>query len=137
MVFGTAVAYRFGASKRSQRQFHVFFLICCVAGALVHVVIYPSSYQPLVGASAGISGLMAAALRILFIPPGASWRGRRPLARTTSQPILILAGLFVATNVLFGATAFGASVSGALIAWQAHLGGFFTGLFLIGLFARR
>ena len=94
MAFGTVVAYRFGASRRSRRQFYVFFLICCVAGALVHVVIYPSSYQPLVGASAGISGLMGAALRILLIPPGASWRGSRPPCTNNLSTGLAVGGAF-------------------------------------------
>jgi len=135
-VFGTAVAYRFGASPAARTRFYVFALICGVAGALTHILIYSSSFVPLVGASAAIAGLMGAALRIMFVSPMAYWRDGQPLADIGDKRVLIFAGVYILLNLLTGVFGFGDVMGAGQIAWQAHLGGFFTGLFLIQSFSR-
>ena len=135
-VFGTAVAYRFGASPSARSKFYIFSMLCGIAGAVTHIVIYPTSYVPLVGASAAIAGLMGAALRIMFVSPLAQWRGGQPLADIGDKRVLVFAGVYILVNVLTGVFGFGDVTGAGQIAWQAHLGGFFTGLFLIRLFSR-
>lgn len=145
LAFGSPLAQRFGAVR-----FLVFYFLCGAAGAALHVLLYPGSDIPVVGASAAISGLMGGAARFVFLADGplgalggrgaAGWQGaprRRAgiLASLGDRRTLIFVGVWIGLNFLFGATA----LSGALgvtsqVAWEAHLGGFLMGLFIFGLF---
>lgn len=129
LAFAPIVARRFGAVL-----FLVFFLVCGVAGALTYLAFNWGSPVPMVGASGAISGLMAAALRMLpsqspWAPPGAT-----PLAPILSRQILVFSGVLIAINALMGLTGFNIGGETAQIAWQAHLGGFIAGLLLAGPF---
>ena len=57
-----------------------------VAGGLAHVLVDPLSTTPLVGASAGISALMAAACRFVFQRPVVGY-GDRPWQLPPRQPL--------------------------------------------------
>ncbi|MBV8836680.1 MAG: rhomboid family intramembrane serine protease, partial [Alphaproteobacteria bacterium] len=61
LAFGTPVARRFGAMR-----FLAFFAVTAAAGALAHLVAYSGERVPMIGASASISGFMAAAIRFAF-----------------------------------------------------------------------
>jgi len=129
LAFAPIVARRFGAAL-----FLVFFILCGIAGALTYLAFAWGSDAPVIGASGAISGLMAAALRML---PGQSpWAvpGTAPLAPIFSRQMLVFTGALVAINVLMGIS--GLSIGGetAQVAWQAHLGGFVAGLLLCGPF---
>lgn len=134
LAFGPPVARRLGTAR-----FVTLFLICGVAGAAVHLVLFPDSWAPLIGASGGVSGLMGAAGRLLF--SGRSFTGlplqSGPLASLTQPQLLTFIVLFNGINLLFGVSSFGLTGEGQSIAWDAHMGGFFAGLFLIGLLDRR
>jgi len=112
-----------------------------VAGGLAHVLVDPLSTTPLVGASAGISALMAAACRFVFQRPVVGY-GDRPWQLPPRQPLESLpellrnrtAAAFLAiwlgTNLLFGLVALPLGADNAAIAWDAHLGGFLAGFLL-------
>ena len=133
LAFGTPVARRFGAVR-----FFAFFAFTAAAGAAAHLIIYLGEPVPVVGASAAISGFMAAAMRFAF-------RRRGPLiardAEAYQVPALqltavlrngrVLAFLVVwfGLNLLFGLGSLGVDGSDQTIAWQAHIGGFLAGLF--------
>jgi membrane associated rhomboid family serine protease len=129
LAFGPIVARRFG-----NVLFLLFFIICGVAGAITYLAFNWGSPVPVIGASGAISGLMAAALRML--PGQAPWvvSEEVPLAAPFSRQMLVFTAVLVAFNLLTGIT--GVSVGGesGLIAWQAHLGGFAAGLLLSGPF---
>ena len=129
LAFGPVVARRLGPVL-----FLIFFLICGVAGALTYVGFNWGSPIPVVGASGAISGLMAAALRML--PGQAPWAEpvTAPLAPLFSRQILIFTAVWAAINILAGVTGLGVGGESGLIAWQAHLGGFLAGLLLCGPF---
>lgn len=129
LVFGPIVARRLGTLR-----FLLFFLICGVAAALVHLIVYWGSPMEVVGASGAISGLMAAGMRILY---GRLHGGADGLAPIFSKPILGFSAVWIIANVVTGILRIGASDDLTLIAWVAHLGGFFAGLILIGPFSRR
>jgi membrane associated rhomboid family serine protease len=129
LAFAPIVARRFGAVL-----FLAFFILCGIAGALTYLAFAWGSDAPVIGASGAISGLMAAALRML---PGQNpWAvpGTAPLAPIFSRQMLVFTGALVAINVLMGIS--GLSIGGetAQVAWQAHLGGFVAGLLLCGPF---
>ncbi|HEV7960709.1 MAG TPA: rhomboid family intramembrane serine protease [Rhizomicrobium sp.] len=129
LAFAPIVARRFGAIL-----FLVFFIVCGIVGALTYLAFNWGSPAPVVGASGAISGLMAAALRML---PGQSpWAapGDAPLAPIFSRQMLVFTGVLVAINVLTGITGLPLGGENAQIAWQAHLGGYVAGLLLCGSF---
>lgn len=144
LAFGSPIAQRLGATR-----FFLFYFLCGIAGALLHVLLYPGSNIPVVGASAAISGLMGGAARFVFLADGplGALGGRasgRPMgggARRTGivtalkdRRTLIFVGIWIGLNFLFGATALSGVFGAAQIAWEAHLGGFLFGLLVFGLF---
>ena len=127
LAFGPIVARRFGSP-----MFLLFFFICGLAGAAAHLVCNWGSTAPVIGASAAVSGLMAAGFRML---PAVSQHARRELAPLSAPRVLVWTALWVAVNVIAGLTGLGTGGDVQLIAWQAHLGGYAAGLVLAGPFA--
>jgi membrane associated rhomboid family serine protease len=137
LAFGTPVARRLGPVR-----FLAFFLLCGVGGALAFLLV---NSAPMVGASGAISGLMGATMRFLFAPPGdddveaTAADAHPPLlslgASLSDRRILMAIAAWVLLNLLF-ALAAPALLEGRNIAWEAHLGGFFTGFVAFGLFDR-
>ncbi len=140
--FGTALARRFGAWR-----YTLFMLVMAAIGALAHLISHVGDMEPMIGASAAISGAMAAAMRFVFQQDGplAHWRERSDeayrvpaaaLAATLRDPrFLLFLAVWLGLNALFGlgAISFGMQ-AGQEIAWQAHVGGFFAGLLLFDAF---
>ncbi len=62
-AFGAPVARRFGPLR-----FLAFYAACGIAGAAAHLLLHPLDFGPVVGASAAISGTMAAVARFAFAP---------------------------------------------------------------------
>lgn len=141
LAFGSAVAWRFGSLR-----FIAFSMVTAAAGALVHLVTHLGDVAPLVGASAAISGAMAAAVRFAFEfgGPLGAWRNSGPEAfRVPASPlltalrnrqVLVFLGVWFLLNLLFGATSAAGNLSEGSVAWQAHIGGFVAGLLLFPLF---
>jgi membrane associated rhomboid family serine protease len=121
LAFGPVVARRFGSAL-----FLGFFIICGVMGAAAHLAVYWGSAAPVIGASAGISGLMAAGFRMLpFGPPQAE---APPLAPILSSQILVWSLIWTIINVGAGVTGLGGGPGvDNVVAWVAHLGGYFAG----------
>jgi len=143
LPFGTALARRFGAWR-----YAVFMLAVSAAGAFAHLVSHPGALVPMIGASAAISGAMAAALRFIFQQGGplGLWRAdpsgeayRVPAASLIDSlrdpRFLIFVGVWFGLNALFGlgSVPIGGE-QGQEIAWQAHIGGFVAGFFLFNAF---
>ena len=129
LVFGPIVARRLGPLK-----FLLFFLSCGIVAALLHLAVYWGSPMAVVGASGGVSGLMAAGMRILY---GRFYPDADGLAPIFSKPIMTFSGVWIVANVVSGIFKLGVSDDLTLIAWVAHLGGYFAGLIMIGPFSRR
>ena len=119
LAFGSGVERRIGGWRML-----VFFLVCGVVSALAHFAVYPSSPEPIVGASGAISGLFGGVLRFQF--------GAAPGRRRGLWPIVIL---WIVVNFVVGQTGM-PGTDGASIAWVAHLGGFIAGLLLFDVAAR-
>ena len=125
-----------GARRFGALLFLVFFVVCGALGAATHLAFNWGSPIPVIGASGAISGLMAAAIRML--PQMAPWAvpGEAPLAPILSRSIVTFTLVWVGVNLLAGVTGLGLGGAGGLIAWQAHLGGFAAGLLLCRPFDR-
>lgn len=134
VVFGTIVARRLPAWR-----FLALSAISAIAGAVAMLIVYWGQDTIVVGASAAVSGLMAAAIPIMYarniryadlqsrdlrtlrvLQPGELLRDRRAL---------FFAGVWFFVTLLTGASGFlGNSFAEAgRIAWEAHIGGFIAG----------
>jgi membrane associated rhomboid family serine protease len=140
LAFGTPVARRFGAWR-----FLAFFAVTAAAGAALHLATHAGEVLPMVGASASISGAMAASMRFAFQHGGPIWsRGNDPeVYRLPALPlgealrdrrIVIFLVVWFGLNFLFGLGSLSITGSEQSVAWQAHIGGFVAGLLLFGLF---
>nr|TFG55558.1 MAG: rhomboid family intramembrane serine protease [Hyphomicrobiales bacterium] len=129
LAFGPPVAWRLGTVR-----FLAFYFLCGIAAALAHLVSDWGSMVPVVGASGAISGQMGGAIRILYAGPTARW-GQEPrqLAPIYSKPVLFFATVWLAVNLVVGVIGLGLTEDGEVIAWVAHMGGFFAGFLGIGL----
>ena len=133
-AFGAPLAARLGPVR-----FVLFWLFATAASLLVHFAAQPNDAVPVIGASGAISGMMGAAARYGF---HVDRRGRLPvfagprlsLAETfRTRQVVVFLGVWLAINFAAGA---GLDLSGSdgAIAWEAHIGGMFAGLFGIALF---
>jgi len=141
LPFGSALARRFGAVR-----FFVFMAVTAAAGALAHLVTHEHAVAPMIGASASVSGTMAAAIRFAFVKGSFLSFSRGDADAAARVPALSLShalrnrrvlgflAVWFGVNILFGVGSIAIGADGASIAWQAHIGGFFAGLMLFSLF---
>lgn len=141
LPFGSALARRFGAVR-----FLVFLAVTAAAGALAHLVTHEHAVVPMIGASASVSGAMAAAIRFAFVRGSFLSFSRSDADTAAKVPALPLLqalrdrrivgflGVWFALNIIFGVGAIGVESDTAGVAWEAHFGGYFAGLLLFALF---
>jgi membrane associated rhomboid family serine protease len=115
-------------------RYGLFYLLCGVAGGLTHAALQQSSGAPLIGASAGVAGVIAAYL--LLYPKVLVW-----VLVLRFIPVRISAafalGAWILTQLAMVATPY--LVPGAQIgpvAWWAHIGGILAGALLVLLLRR-
>jgi membrane associated rhomboid family serine protease len=141
LPFGSALARRFGAVR-----FFAFMAVTAAAGALAHLITHEHAVAPMIGASASVSGTMAAAMRFAFVKGSFLSFGRGDADSAARVPalslmqalrdprVLAFLAIWFGVNIVFGAGSFAVGADGASVAWQAHIGGFFAGLLLFWLF---
>jgi membrane associated rhomboid family serine protease len=103
--------------------FILFYLICGFGGAAAHVLMYPTSNVPLVGASGAVSGVLAAYF-VLF-----------PKVKVTMMayliplrlPAWIVLGGWIGLQLV---NLFNVNPEAQAVAWWAHIGGFAAGLLM-------
>lgn len=136
LAFGTIVARRVSAAG-----FLALAGASAIGGALLFLVMNLGLRQPMIGASGAISGLMGAAVRFIFLPDAGSMPGSGYAPSMTLTEVLgdrrcrMLIGSWLLFNLLFGLF-LGQLFTDSPIAWEAHVGGFMTGLLLFPLFER-
>jgi membrane associated rhomboid family serine protease len=120
--------------------------VTAAAGALAHLVTHEHAVAPMIGASASVSGAMAAAIRFAFVrgsflsfsrgdADAAARVPALPLMRAMRNGrVLGFLGIWFAVNIIFGVGSIAIGADGASVAWQAHIGGFLAGLLLFSLF---
>lgn len=113
--------------KLGHLRFLLFYLLAGLAAGMIHVITFPHSNIPMIGASGAIAGVLGAYLVsfprakvhtvIFFIF----------FVNIVKIPAVIFLGLWFFLQIL-------GSGSGGGIAWFAHIGGFVTGICLIKIF---
>ena len=141
LPFGSALARRFGAAR-----FFLFMAVTAAAGALAHLVTHEHALAPMIGASASVSGTMAAAIRFAFVRGSFLSFNRGDAEAAARVPALSLINalrntkvlgflaIWFGVNIIFGIGSIAIGADGASVAWQAHIGGFLAGLMLFALF---
>ncbi len=130
-AFGAPVVRRIGNARSL-----VLALATAVGGALTHWVANPQSLQPMIGASAIVSGVMAAASLFAFEPRRARARPRlagrlQPYTDLLrNRTAIIFLGSWFVLNIVFGLLAGPLGLVEGGIAWEAHIGGLVVGLLL-------
>lgn len=140
LAMGTPVARR-----TRVLPFMGLFFLCGIVGAAFYWAVNGPIVALLVGASGAISGLMGSAFRFLYSgmdrgPIGFADATRHvPLTTlgeaVTDRRIMTSVIVWSLLNVLLAFGAAGLTDAGG-IAWEAHIGGFFTGFLLYGWFDR-
>lgn len=100
------------------------FLASVVGGSLAHLLAHYPDGPPAIGASGGVSGLIAGALLLQNGLP----------VRLFERKFLITSAVFLVGNLILAFL--GPSLFGAEIAWQAHVGGYIAGALVIRYLAR-
>lgn len=135
LVFGTVAARRLGTLR-----FLSLMAVAAAAGALAMLALHWGEAAILIGASGAVSGLLGAAIPVMFAP-GMNFAGSykaglghvRPLTfgqLLGNRGALTMAAVWLVVTLFSGATGWtGMSfLDEAWIAWEAHLGGFAAGL---------
>ncbi len=145
VIFSKPVVLRLG-----NLRFLLLLAASIIAGAVASLIVHWGEFLVLVGISAGVSGVMAAAIPIIYAR-GGHWGMTSPEHMALVQPLTPLgiitnktaAGFTVmwlglttvtATSQYFTGTAF---LEERVIAWEAHLGGFIMGFIMFYLLDRK
>ncbi|MEL6568230.1 MAG: rhomboid family intramembrane serine protease [Pseudomonadota bacterium] len=123
LTLGTPVARRQGLAK-----FLIIFLVASAAGAAVYFALRLPDGAPAIGASGGVSGILAAAF-LIMAGPRAGW------PEMVSRSFLQTSLAFLALNLIIWFA--GPSLFGAAIAWDAHIGGYVGGALMMAAFSGR
>jgi len=130
-IFGDNIEWAMGSVR-----FVLFYLLCGVGAALGQVFVGPNSTIPMVGASGAISGVLGA---YLLLYPRAEVETLVFLGyfvRLIRLPALVVLGMWILLQLSSGFLSLGMEATGG-VAFFAHIGGFLTGLVLVGLLRRR
>lgn len=106
------------ARRQTSFRFVLIFLIASAAGAAVYFAVRLPDGAPAIGASGGVSGILAAAF-LIMAGPRAGW------PELVSRSFLQTSVAFLILNVMIAYA--GPSFFGASIAWDAHIGGYVGG----------
>ena len=119
-IFGNNVEDALGHGR-----FMLFYLASGLAASAVHILVYPDSTMPIIGASGAIAGVLGAYFLMY------------PRARVTTLVFvfIIIRLVKIPAGLLLGAWLVLQMVSAASsqpgVAWFAHIGGFLTGIVLL------
>jgi len=122
LLLNTVMTTAFGAGVErlmGARRMIIFFVLCSLTAALIHFAVSPSSPNPVIGASGGLSGLFAAVL-VMMQKMGMGGAGRYGI-----WPFVIL---WVGVSIMFGMMG---APGGGSVAWVAHIGGFLAGFIFL------
>jgi membrane associated rhomboid family serine protease len=120
-------------------KYLVFYLLCGVAAAILHVMLNPYSRVPTLGASGAIAGVMGAYMvkfphsRIITLVPILIF------FTTMEIPAIFMLAYWFLIQIFSGVGSIGYSnvSSGGGVAWFAHIGGFIAGVVLVYVMGTR
>ncbi|HEV7229421.1 rhomboid family intramembrane serine protease [Brevundimonas sp.] len=126
LAFATPVA-RMLRGTAGAGMFLLFYMACGILSAVGYVLMHPQGFDPVVGASGAVFGLIGASTRIVgpgFVLP------------LLDRRVLTMSAMWMGLNLVVGLVGLSASGMGARIAWEAHAAGFLVGVLGAGLLGR-
>ncbi|WP_455481199.1 rhomboid family intramembrane serine protease [Bartonella sp. B12(2025)] len=138
LVFGSLLVRHLGSLR-----FLVFWVLTAIISVLTYFALHQDSAISLVGASGVVSGMMGAIARYGF--PwgyfGVSAQNERFLGSLLSikkalcsRGVLVYMSIWLSVDFIIAISSFLFEGDGVSIAWEAHIGGFFSGFLLIDFF---
>ena len=133
-IYGRNVEDIMGSAK-----FLVFYLLCGIAAALVHVFFNPYSTAPTVGASGAIAGVMGGYLmkfpraRIITLVPVFVFLTTLEIPAA----LLLIYWFIIQAFSGLGSIRDPMQANAGGVAWFAHVGGFIAGILLINVMGTR
>jgi membrane associated rhomboid family serine protease len=130
-IFGDNVEDRMGHFK-----YLIFYLLTGYIATIAHVLSYPLSKAPLIGASGAIAGVLGAylilyprakVLTLVFI---------FIFIQVVPIPAVVFLGIWFILQLLSGTSSLSNQAAQGVAFW-AHVGGFVAGMLLVKFFARR
>jgi membrane associated rhomboid family serine protease len=132
-IFGDNVEDRLGHAR-----YLLFYVLGGVLAGAAHIVAYPQSRLPTVGASGAIAAVLGA---YLILYPRARVITLIPILffwRVVNIPAPVYLGLWFVLQLFSGTLALAAATfQGGGVAWWAHIGGFVAGIALVKVFEPR
>jgi membrane associated rhomboid family serine protease len=134
-AFGAPLAQRIGTVR-----FILFWIFTSLCAAGLHFLLYSTSALPLIGASGAISGMMGAAARFGFrtsATGGVRQFAGDPLTLTQAlraRQVITFVAVWMVVNLVSGIGLAGSPDGSSGIAWEAHIGGFLAGFFVVAVF---
>lgn len=125
MAFSGPMAKAMGSGGWSVISFLMLFLVISAGAGLAFASVYPGANVTVVGASAGLSGIMATAARL----PNA-FCNEGPITPLSSRFVLVVSALFVAYHVCMALIMRMNANQPIDMAWESHLAGYGLGLIL-------
>ena len=136
LIFGTPVARYLGNGK-----FLLLCLVSGVAGGLCSLALHWGQEVIVVGASGAVTGLMGAAVPLMYgeRQPDGRWRPLNFRELVTNRSALMFIGVVLVLTLFSGGTGWTGNsfLADSSIAWEAHIGGFVGGLVAFYLLAPR
>lgn len=112
-------------------RYLLFYVLCGILAGLAHLLIYPDSYAPLVGASGAVAGVIGA-YALLYPHVRVFVLNKIVVMFPISLPAWIILGVWIAAQFFYLAMEADDGV-----AWFAHIAGVFAGAGLVFVFKRR
>ncbi len=138
LVFGSPLVRQIGGFR-----FLIFWILTAIIAVLTYFLFHQESAISLVGASGAVSGMMGAIARYGFLRDylGGNLQNERflgpllPIKKALcSRSVLVYLSIWLSVDFIVGISSFFFEGDGISIAWEAHIGGFFSGFLLIGFF---
>jgi membrane associated rhomboid family serine protease len=123
-IFGNNVEDFLGSIK-----FTIFYLLSGISASFVHIIFYPNSTIPLIGASGAISGILGAYLLLYPYAKIHTFVFLFFIARIIQVPAYFFLIFWFFMQII------NLGVGG--VAWFAHIGGFLFGLLFISAFPKK
>jgi membrane associated rhomboid family serine protease len=126
LAFGTPAARWLGLGPRGAAGFFLLYLLSGVLSNLGYAALHINDVMPLAGASGAVSGLLGASTRLV--------EHRPTLSPLLSRTVVASTAAWIVINAVMGFTHYAPGLGEVQVAWEAHIVGYFVGLFLVGPF---